>query len=150
MLRGARAFYFRRGGSYFYVFSFYFFFFLFQENGTTTPYETSLLGNVTINLAENEIDNSHETETENADGAPILITETSRPGITLAQPPRSANNKASGWGPFFEDGAEPHNVTAKLGTTVLLDCKIGLLYDKTVSILIRCLTLMTADVRLFR
>ncbi|XP_065206415.1 zwei Ig domain protein zig-8-like [Planococcus citri] len=105
------------------------------ENGTT-PYEASLLGNVTINLAENEIDNSHETETENAvvDDVRSMITETSRPGITLAQPPpRSPNNKASAWGPFFEDGAEPQNVTAKLGTTVLLDCKIGLLYDKTVS-----------------
>lgn len=110
---------------------FYVFLILFKENGTT-PYDASLLGNVTINMAENEIDNGHETATENAvDDARRTITETSRRAftVTLAQP----SDKASVWGPFFEDGTEPHNVTAKLGMTVELDCKIGLLYDKTVS-----------------
>jgi hypothetical protein len=37
------------------------------------------------------------------------------------------------WGPYFEDGVEEHNVTARVGTTVRLDCKIGMLHDKTVS-----------------
>lgn len=108
---------------------------VFAENGTT-PYDATLLTNVTINYAENEIDNVRETETEDADGEDgghVLITETPRPGITLARPPRLPNHPGSAVGPFFEDGPEPHNVTAKLGTTVLLDCKIGLLYDKTVS-----------------
>lgn len=74
-----------------------------------------------------------ETESMDAKDGPSLITESVRSGITLVQPPRLPNNQVSAWGPFFEDGFEPHNVTAKLGTTVLLDCKIGLLYDKTVS-----------------
>ncbi|XP_049831012.1 V-set and transmembrane domain-containing protein 2B-like [Schistocerca gregaria] len=36
-------------------------------------------------------------------------------------------------GPYFEDGPGPHNVTARVGHTVLLDCRIGLLQGKTVS-----------------
>ncbi|XP_050547958.1 uncharacterized protein LOC126909563 [Daktulosphaira vitifoliae] len=39
----------------------------------------------------------------------------------------------SKWSPLFEDGPGPINVTARIGSTVLLDCKIQLLYDKTVT-----------------
>jgi len=37
------------------------------------------------------------------------------------------------FGPYFEDGVESVNLTARVGTTVRLDCKIGMLQDKTVS-----------------
>lgn len=36
--------------------------------------------------------------------------------------------------PYFEDGEDEENVTARIGNTVLLDCKIGMLANKTVRI----------------
>ena len=36
--------------------------------------------------------------------------------------------------PYFEDGVEEENVTARIGNSVLLDCKIGMLGNKTVRI----------------
>lgn len=37
------------------------------------------------------------------------------------------------FGPYFEDGDREMNVTTRIGSTVLLDCKIGMLGDKKVS-----------------
>lgn len=42
------------------------------------------------------------------------------------------------FGPYFEDGDREINVTARIGSTVLLDCKIGMLGDKKVSCSIHC------------
>ncbi|KAK3923238.1 Triple functional domain protein [Frankliniella fusca] len=37
------------------------------------------------------------------------------------------------FGPYFEDGPGPHNVTTRVGSTVTLNCRVGMLQDKTVS-----------------
>ncbi|EFN64989.1 hypothetical protein EAG_08527 [Camponotus floridanus] len=37
------------------------------------------------------------------------------------------------FGPYFEDGDREMNVTTRIGSTVLLDCKIGMLGDKKVT-----------------
>lgn len=37
------------------------------------------------------------------------------------------------FGPYFEDGDQEMNITARIASTVLLDCKIGMLGDKQVS-----------------
>ena len=43
------------------------------------------------------------------------------------------HHQGARWGPYFEEGAEPQNVTARVGSTVRLECRIGMLHDKTVS-----------------
>ncbi|XP_012277051.1 uncharacterized protein LOC105697897 [Orussus abietinus] len=40
---------------------------------------------------------------------------------------------AGRYGPYFEDGEEERNVTARIGSTVLLDCNIAMLGDKKVT-----------------
>lgn len=64
----------------------------------------------------------------------ISYTEPKRYGHsrTYVLPPYNPPPDAR-WGPFFEEGPEPHNVTARVGSKVVLDCRIGLLHDKMVS-----------------
>ncbi|XP_051175481.1 uncharacterized protein LOC127290747 [Leptopilina boulardi] len=49
----------------------------------------------------------------------------------IAQPKISSH--LGKYTPYFEDGDEPQNVTARIGNTVVLDCKIGMLSNKTVT-----------------
>ncbi|KAK6642560.1 hypothetical protein RUM43_004062 [Polyplax serrata] len=53
---------------------------------------------------------------------------TFRPPIRLPVIPH--HHHGPRWGPYFEDGDKEENVTARVGTTVRLDCKIGMLQDK--------------------
>ncbi|KAJ4435504.1 hypothetical protein ANN_18120, partial [Periplaneta americana] len=66
----------------------------------------------------------------------VTTTEVTTPLMGLHFPPRlpSVHHHHQGprWGPYFEEGAEPQNVTARVGSVVQLDCKIGMLHDKTV------------------
>lgn len=48
----------------------------------------------------------------------------------IAQP--KISSPLGKYAPYFEDGDEEQNVTARIGSTVVLDCKIGMLGNKTV------------------
>lgn len=58
----------------------------------------------------------------------VVTTRLPRPTFVL--PPRPHNSR---WGPYFEDGPDPVNITATVGSTIRMDCKLGMLHDKTVS-----------------
>ncbi|XP_017891265.1 uncharacterized protein LOC108631670 [Ceratina calcarata] len=45
----------------------------------------------------------------------------------------SVDSALGKYGPYFEDGDEEMNFTARIGSTMLLDCKIGMLGDKEVT-----------------
>lgn len=62
---------------------------------------------------------------------PKTTAITFRPPVRLPVIPH--HHHGPRWGPYFEDGIESQNITARVGSTVRLDCKIGMLHDKTVS-----------------
>jgi len=61
----------------------------------------------------------------------ISTTETAM-DVNLIEENHHQHEVGSKWSPLFEDGPGPINVTARIGSTVQLNCKIQLLYDKTV------------------
>ncbi|XP_017799297.1 PREDICTED: uncharacterized protein LOC108580141 [Habropoda laboriosa] len=77
-----------------------------------------------------EIKPSIKTEME---GDQQSIGSTQRPltGRKFVLP--SVDSAFGKFGPYFEDGDQEMNITARIGSTMLLDCKIGMLGDKKVT-----------------
>lgn len=74
---------------------------------------------------------SYEIMTSETTSEFTMITSTP-PRPTFFLPRQPHHHQGSRWGPYFEEGVGPHNITARVGSTVRLDCKIGMLHDKTV------------------
>lgn len=62
----------------------------------------------------------------------ISTMQTATLDVNFVEENHHQHEVGSKWSPAFEDGPGPDNVTARFGSTVQLDCKIRLLYDKTV------------------
>lgn len=60
-----------------------------------------------------------------------ITTHRTLPGRKFVLP--SVDSAFGKFGPYFEDGDREINVTARIGSTVLLNCKIGMLGNKKVS-----------------
>ena len=63
----------------------------------------------------------------------MQLPNSNRPEAQLPQLQKHMHSAQGHFGPYFEDGAGPHNVTARVGSSVTLNCRVGMLQDKTVS-----------------
>lgn len=96
------------------------------------PVNNLLLGGGKSTKAFYEIKPSIKTEMENdRDQQPPSSTQRSLAGRKFVLP--SVDSAFGKFGPYFEDGDQEINITARIGSTMLLDCKIGMLSDKKVS-----------------
>ncbi|XP_076391401.1 uncharacterized protein LOC100876623 [Megachile rotundata] len=76
-----------------------------------------------------EIKPSIKTEMEN--DLTASSTQRSLSGKKFVLP--SVDSAFGKFGPYFEDGDQDMNITARIGSKMLLDCKIGMLGDKEVT-----------------
>lgn len=93
------------------------------------PANNLLLGGGKSTKAFYEIKPSIKTEME---GEAQIWSSTQKPlpGRKFVLP--SVDSAFGKFGPYFEDGDQEINITARIGSTMLLDCKIGMLGDKQV------------------
>lgn len=104
----------------------------FAYDGNLTAMVTSDHFNLTLqHLVYNKIITTLTTTLATPSPKPRTSAVTLRPAIRLPVIPHYHHGPR--WGPYFEDGVDRENVTARVGTTVRLDCKIGMLQDKMVS-----------------
>ncbi|XP_076245392.1 uncharacterized protein LOC143185942 [Calliopsis andreniformis] len=96
------------------------------------PVNNLLLGGGKSTKGFYEIKPSIKTEMENEHDQQLpSTTQRSLAGRKFVLP--SVDSAFGKFGPYFEDGDEEMNITARIGSTMLLDCKIGMLGDKQVT-----------------
>lgn len=93
------------------------------------PMNNLLLAGGKSTKAFYEIKPSIKTEME-PDQLNSSGTQRSLPGRKFVLP--SVDSAFGKFGPYFEDGDQEINITARIGSTMLLDCKIGMLGNKEV------------------
>lgn len=104
------------------------------------PVNNLLLAGGKSTKAFYEIKPSIKTEMEGDQVSPTIATQRPLHGRKFVLP--SVDSAFGKFGPYFEDGDQEMNITARIGSTMLLDCKIGMLGNKEVIfhvLLSRCL-----------
>ncbi|CAK9800132.1 Zwei Ig domain protein zig-8 [Anthophora plagiata] len=94
------------------------------------PVNNLLLASGKSTKAFYEIKPSIKTEME-GDQEGFSSTQRTLNGRKFVLP--SVDSAFGKFGPYFEDGGQEMNITARIGSTMLLDCKIGMLGDKKVT-----------------
>lgn len=94
------------------------------------PVNNLLLAGGKSTKAFYEIKPSIKTEMEGDQVSPTIATQRPLHGRKFVLP--SVDSAFGKFGPYFEDGDQEMNITARIGSTMLLDCKIGMLGNKEV------------------
>ncbi|XP_043791078.1 uncharacterized protein LOC122714105 isoform X2 [Apis laboriosa] len=95
------------------------------------PVNNLLLAGGKSTKAFYEIKPSIKTEMEGDQVGPTIGTQRPLHGRKFVLP--SVDSAFGKFGPYFEDGDQEINITARIGSTMLLDCKIGMLGNKEVT-----------------
>ncbi|XP_039277039.1 uncharacterized protein LOC111055703 [Nilaparvata lugens] len=98
------------------------------EQEPTSPLSTTSSTTTTMTSTTTSTTRSTTKSTTTLTTTTVVTTRMPRPTFVL--PPRPHNSR---YGPYFEDGPDAVNITATVGSTIRMDCKLGMLHDKTVS-----------------